>query len=204
MIAYIRGRLAYTETSAAVLDCGGVGYRILTTGRIIEGLIRNGAGNKADVTFYTHLQIREDEHVLFGFLDKQDLSLFKKLIAVSNVGPKAALAVMNALTAEELIMAVRSGDEKAIAKANGVGTKTAQRIVMECRDSFSGMDFGDLSIGSVSAETDHGVSGSLSEAAEALIALGYSRTEAYRAVRSVEKANTLSTEELLSRALKKL
>ena len=198
MIAYIRGNVAASEENAVILECGGIGYRIHTTGREITRLISEGAG---EVLLHTWLQVREDERALFGFLEKSDLNNFKRLISVNGVGPKAALSVMNTLTAEELYLAVQSGDSKTIGKANGIGPKTAQRIVMELKDALE--PFGSVDI-SVTDEQDAGEVNVQRDVTDALEALGYSRTEALRAVRSVKDGNEMKTEELLSAALRKL
>ena len=217
MIAYLRGTMTSSDESGVVIDCGGVGFYVYSTQRDIETLLRSGKMISPDdldpghmtadqnVLLHTHLQIREDERVLFGFLEKSDLHNFKKLITVTGVGPKVALAILNTLSAEDLFYAVQSGDAKTIAKANGVGAKTAQRVVLELKDAieFGGGGAADFST-DVSADADPGASNAVLEVTEALISLGYSRSEALRAVRRVEKAETMTTEALLSAALKKV
>ena len=150
---------------------------------------------------YTHLQIREDERLLFGFLEKSDLNNFKRLISVNGVGPKAALSIMNLLTAEELYLAVQSGDAKTLSKANNIGPKTAQRIVLELKDALDPSGSVDIPD---EASADTGTSNVLQDVTDALEALGYSRTEALRAVRAVKNGKEMSTEELLSAALRRL
>ncbi len=198
MIAYIRGNVVSSEENTVILECFGIGYEIHTTGREISRLISEGAD---EVLLYTHLQIREDERVLFGFSEKSDLNNFKRLISVNGVGPKAALSVMNALTAEELYLAVQSGDSKTIGKANGIGPKTAQRIVMELKDALDPYGTADI----ISSEDQGSADGNvIRDVTDALEALGYSRTEAMRAVRGVKGGAEMKTEELLSAALRKL
>jgi len=198
MIAYIRGKVVSSEENTVILECCGIGYEINTTGREISRLISEGA---EEVLLYTHLQIREDERVLFGFLEKTDLKNFKRLISVSGVGPRVALAVMNALTAEELYLAVQSGDSKTIGKANGVGPKIAQRIVMELKDALEPCGTADIIL---SDDMENPEGNVIRDVTDALEALGYSRTEAMRAVRGVKGGGEMKTEELLSAALRKL
>jgi len=198
MIAYIRGMMTSAEEDGVVLESGGIGFFIHTTGRDQEQLIREG---KEEVLLHTHLQVREDERVLFGFLSKTDLRNFRKLISVNGVGPKAALSILNRMTSEELYLAVQSGDVKTIGKANGVGPKTAQRVVLELKDSLETESIPAVLSGDLSVETP---GNALTDAVEALEALGYSRTEALRAVRGIEGREQLSTEELLSAALRRL
>ena len=198
MIAYIRGMMAYTEEDCVILENGGIGYQIHTTGRDMAQLVREG---REEVLLYTHLQIREDERVLFGFLSKTDLKNFKRLIAVNSVGPKVALSILNQMTSEELYLAVQSGDAKTIGKANGVGPKTAQRIVLECRDALETESIPAVLNGDLTLDAP---GNAVTDAIEALEALGYSRTEALRAVRGIEGREEMKTEDLLSAALRRL
>ena len=197
MIHYIKGQLIEVGTDSVILECHGIGYEIYTTGRVLQSLILQG---KEEVTFYTHMQIREDEWTLYGFPDRSDIRVFRQLISVNSVGPKAALAILNIMTVEELFFAIRSEDYKAIAKAQNVGAKTAQRIFVDLKDSIKvGME--EIEADSFSGSESSNV---ISETAEALTALGYSNTDALRAIRKVENAETMTVEQLLSQALKKL
>jgi len=205
MIAYIRGNLESIEENGVILDAGGIGFFINTTGNVMEKLI----GRMHDeVILYTHLQILENERVLFGFPDKTELRNFRRLIAVNGVGPKYALSIMNILTAEELYLAVQSGDTKTISRANGVGAKLAQRIVLECKDVLeTGVDIPeDLLSAAKDTDTagDKETHSARNDAIEAMEALGYSRTEALRAIRGIPDAGKMSVEELLSAALRKI
>ncbi len=197
MIHYIKGQLIEAGTESVILDNHGIGYEIFTTGRVLQSLTRQG---KEEIQLYTHMQIREDEWTLFGFPDRSDIRVFRQLISVSGVGPKAALAILNVLTVEELYYAIQSGDSKSIAKAQGVGPKTAQRVVVDLK--------GVLQPGSETIDVD-GFAGTedvnvISETAEALTALGYSNMDALRAIRRVEGAESMTVEQLLSQALRKL
>ena len=135
MIAYIKGALAYTEPEegVAVLESGGIGYRILLSGRDLDLLPPVGE----ELRLYTHLQVREDAFVLFGFFTKEDRKLFQQLLGVNGIGPKAALGVLTALSADDLRFAVLADDAKAIAKAPGIGIKTAQKLILELKDKLS-------------------------------------------------------------------
>ncbi|MBR0145367.1 MAG: Holliday junction branch migration protein RuvA [Eubacterium sp.] len=197
MIYYIKGRIAETGMESVILDNHGIGFEIFTTGRVLQDLVRQG---KEEVLLYTHLQIKEDERVLYGFPERSDIRVFRQLISVSGVGPKAALAILNVMTVEELYYAIQSGDSKAIAKAQGVGPKTAQRLVVDLKGSFD--------IGSTTLEADGFGEGTeqnvISETAEALTSLGYSNMDALRAIKKVEGAESMTVEQLLSAALRKL
>ena len=197
MIYYIKGRIVETGMESVILDNHGIGFEIFTTGRVLQDLVRQG---KEEVLLYTHLQIKEDERVLYGFPERSDIRVFRQLISVSGVGPKAALAILNVMTVEELYYAIQSGDSKAIAKAQGVGPKTAQRLVVDLKGSFD--------IGSTTLEADGFGEGTeqnvISETAEALTSLGYSNMDALRAIKKVEGAESMTVEQLLSAALRKL
>ncbi len=197
MIYYIKGQIVDVGTESVVLDNHGVGYEIYTTGRVLQDLVRQGL---SETLLYTHLQIREDEWVLFGFPDRSDIRVFRQLLSVSGVGPKAALAIMNTLTVEELYYAIQSGDSKAIAKAQGVGPKTAQRVVVDLKGVLQ-PGSAELDMDGISGDTEGNV---ISETAEALTALGYSNMDALRAIRKVEGAESMTVEQLLSAALRKL
>lgn len=198
MFDYIRGTIEYIAGDMLVIENGGIGYRIMTSAYVTGSVSMHD-----NVTIYTYMHIREDDLTLFGFLSRDEILVFKLLISVSGIGPKGALAIMSALTIDELRIAVLSDDYKSIAKANGVGTKTAQRVAMELKDKFKledifcdAADRDDLS--------DAGSNDIISETAMALTSLGYSNVEALRAIKKVEGVESLTVEELLSAALKKI
>ena len=197
MIHFIKGSVAEIGTDSVILDNHGIGYEIFTTGRVLQDLVLQG---KEEVLLYTHMQVREDGWSLFGFPDKSDIRVFRQLLSVSGVGPKMALAILNTLSVEELYYAVQSGDSKSISKAQGVGTKTAQRIVVDLKGALKPGSI-DPEIDSFSGNTEENV---VSETAEALTALGYSNMDALRAIRKVESAESMTVEQLLSAALRKL
>ena len=200
MIAFIRGELADITADTAVVDVGGVGYAILMPARHLAQLPPIGS----DVLIHTYMQVKEDDQQLFGFLDKEDLVIFKKVIGVSGIGPKGALSLLSQMTASELHFAVVSGDAKTISQTPGIGKKTAEKIVLELRDKFDSDEllaaagFDRLQQGIPAEDTE------MSEAVEALVALGYSKTDAMHAVRAIDGAGEMGAEELIRMALTNL
>ena len=198
MFYYVRGKLVICEVQTAVVDCGGVGYKLAvsdTTFSKIAGKIGS------EVTLYTYLSVREDAVELMGFYSNEELSAFKMLVSVSGVGPKAALAILSVMTPEKFAFAVSTGDVKGIARANGVGKKTAERVILELRDRIS------KEIAAVDTETGEvfaplAQTSATSEAISALTVLGYTRAEAERALSGVDMNGTL--ESIITAALKKL
>lgn len=199
MIAFVKGTLEETEENAVVIDCGGIGYRIQVPAAVLNGLPSAGAV----VKLYTHFQVKEDGMSLYGFRTKGELRFFRMLIGVNGIGPKGALAILSAMEADELRFAILTDNVKVIAKAPGIGVKTAQRIVMELKDKMSSED---LTAGTVKApeigRNTKPASGAAEEAVEALSALGYSSSEAYRAVKQVQITETTTVEDVLKQALK--
>ena len=199
MFYSITGKVLKAERGYAVVECGGVGFLVNTTMETVCAL--NGERGQ-QVTLFTHMSVREDAIDLFGFRDEQELAFFRLLITVTGVGPKAALAVLSAMPADKLALCIVSGDTKSITKAQGIGTKIAQRIVLELKDKLK-KEMPALSSGIPSQQLDAvASSSSASEAVEALVSLGYAQSEAAKAVASLD--STLSSEELIRRALKLL
>ena len=193
MIAYIKGIVTEKNINTVVVECGGIGYDIFATGRDIDKLSKGG-----EVLIHTYLRISEDAHTLYGFLNKDDMDMFKKLISVSGVGPKAALSIMSTLSGFDLKMAIVSEDYKAISAAVGVGVKIAKKIILELKEKV------DID-GIASLEDDNtGGSSIASEVVEALVSLGYSSSEAYKAVKDIEVKDGDTTEDILKLALKKM
>ena len=196
MIAYVIGKLEEINSGSIVVETGGVGYEILTYSDVIKRL----PPLHSDVKIITYMEVKEDDIRLFGFLTGYEKSLFKQLISVNGVGPKGALSILDELGPDNLCASIMANDYKAISKSNGIGPKTAQKIILELRDKISleGTIFE-----SVSADTDNdSSSAAVSDAAQALCALGYSNTAALKAIRKVEGAENMSTEELIVAALK--
>lgn len=198
MISYIKGELADIFEGGIVVEANGVGYGIFISGRAASLL--PPLGN--EVKIHTYLNVREDAMQLFGFLTRDDLEIFRLLIGVNGIGPKGALGILSALSADELRFAVIAGDVKAITKAPGIGKKTAERLMIELKDKLSAEDFLERDI-SGSGEWTESETDVQKEAVQALVALGYSSTESMQAVKKTGLQNA-SAEEILKQALKKL
>ena len=207
MYSYIKGTLEESGEDYIVIEAGGIGYQIYTTGQTFQYLPSQGA----ELKVYTYLHVREDAMILFGFLTKDDLSVFKLLLGVSGIGPKGALAILSVMTTDDLRFAVLGDDAKAIAKAPGVGAKTAQRLILELKDKISiddtlitreiaaGGAEGILTAGSLHIDSEK-----KKEAVEALVALGYGQAESLKAVNAIEDVETMDSGAILKAALKKL
>ena len=203
MISFIRGLVADTTENAVILENNGIGYEIFMTGSSIEQVSRIDG----EVKIHAYFQVREDAMQLYGFLSKDDLEMFRLLLNVDGIGPKAALGVLAGLTADELRFAVLSDDIKTISKAPGIGKKTAQKLILELKDKLKLEDAFEKKL--AHEQEAASVSGFLihdgrQEAAEALIALGYSSTDAMKAVRKVTDVSPDDVEALLKAALKQL
>ncbi len=195
MIAFLRGIIAEVTDSYAVLDVNQVGYQVFISTRDAA----NMPGVGQEIQLYTWLSVSQDALRLYGFLSEDDLEAFKLLLNVSGVGPKAALGVLSALTADDLRFAVLSDDEKTIAAAPGIGAKTAKKVILELKDKLSLEDaFEQKSARSLSAAAS---SNAADEAVQALTALGYSGSEALRAVRALTITEDMDTETILKLAL---
>lgn len=195
MFAYIKGTIEDIGTDYIVVDNSNMGFKVMTSANVIAKVSIHD-----EKTIYTYMNVREDDISLFGFLTKDEIEVFKLLIGVSGIGPKNALSIMSALTMDELRMAVIAGDYKAIAKANGVGPKTAQKAVIELKDKFKLEDvFGtsDTADDSLSDGTGDDI---ISDAVLALNALGYSESEALRIVKKTALNGKYDTVEALIKA----
>ena len=193
MYYYIKGELVLKQENFAVVDNGGVGYKIYTSGLSLDGL---SIGD--DVTFYTYLYVREDIFDVYGFTKNDELTMFLHLLSVSGVGPKAALAILSTLTPNQLVLAVMTNDAKALTKAVGVGSKMAQRVILELSGKLKNSEI--LPDESIPQEVS--VDTSALEAVSALTVLGYSQAEAKKAVSKVDP--TLGVEEIVRKALAQL
>ena len=198
MYAYIKGEIVDITEDNLVLECNNIGYNI----RIPLSVAQRLPGIGATVKIYTYTSVREDAFNLFGFLSKDDLEIYKKLIAVNGIGPKGALSILSAMSADDLRFAILSGDAAAIAKAQGIGKKSAERIILELRDKVqftvsAATDLEVLTSSDTTAETN-----AKNEAIEALTSLGYSPSDALRAVRQVELTEDMDAGTILKQALK--
>ncbi len=202
MIAFIQGELCEVGQDTIIVACQGIGYEIQVPVSVAQSL--PDPGNR--VKIYTYTYVREDALGLFGFLTRDDLTVFKLLITVNGVGPKAALAILSSMTADELRFAILAEDAKAISKAPGIGPKIAKRMIIELKDKLdleSMIDnHGDSS--TYAAGNAEAAASVRDEVIMALTALGYSNTEAVRAVRAVSGADEMDSETLLKQALKKI
>ena len=205
MFYYLRGLLTLIGPTFAVVDVGGVGYKLTISESTREGLPSPTMvpGKASEVRLYTHLAVREDDVELFGFLTEEELTAFKRLLTVTGVGPKAAISILSILTPQKLAIAICTGDQKAISKASGIGAKTAARIILELKDQLSKDTLmpDEISAGDLVAPVG-GRSGKLSDALDALVVLGYSRADAQTMLRSVDVEH-LELDEIIRMALKK-
>ena len=201
LIAYVNGVLESLQEGNAVIDVGGVGINVGISGSTLDRM--PGVGEA--VKLYTYTNVREDTFSLFGFLSRDELSRFKMLITVSGIGPKAGLSILSVMTPDDLRFAIMAGDTRTIAKAPGIGKKSAERITLELKDKIR-VSEDDLTGGSGGVSIDDlggGDNSARDEAVAALVALGYNSTDAMKAVRKVLKANgDADTEMVLRLALK--
>ena len=200
VISYVKGALAEKSGDRIVVEAGPVGLGIYVPLSVLEVLPPLGE----EVKIYTYLQVREDDLSLYGFLNRQDLDMFRRLIGVNGIGPKGALGILSALSPDDLRLAILTGDAKAISKAPGVGAKTAQRIILDLKDKVSAEEM----LASV-ADTEERTSVPLMqeagrEAATALVALGYSNLEASKAVKNVQITEDMDAEAGLRASVKYL
>ena len=195
MFYYLDGVVAELLPGMAVIDCGGVGYACRTTGNTLAALKRGQRGK-----LFTFLHVGDAIFDLYGFATQSELNAFRMLIGVSGVGPKAALAILSAVTPDTLTMAIVTEDERALMAAPGIGKKIAKRMILELKDRLSGESFSGLDASGVAAPSFVGKS---TEAAQALTALGYSAQEVQTALKGVDTAN-LPLEEIIRQSLKKM
>ena len=201
MYAYIKGELAEKNIDSIVVEAAGVGYLIYIPTQYFDMLPDEGE----DVKIYIYLCVREDAMILYGFLSKDDLEIFKLLITVSGIGPKGGLAILSTLPADDLRFAILSGDSKAISKAPGIGAKTAQRVILDLKDKLS-------LEGAFEKKLENQTSGAAvsmnstvkNDAVMALNALGYSSTESLKAVSKVDITEDMDVEDVLKLALKNM
>ena len=194
MYAYIKGTLKETGEDYIVVEAGGIGYQIFTTDQTFQYLPSMGE----EVKVYTYLHVREDAMILFGFLTKDDLFVFRLLLGVSGIGPKGALAILSVMTTDDLRFAVLGDDAKAIAKA------PAQRLILELKDKLSLEDAFEQKLAKNDNPVQNKAKGAKNEAIEALVALGYSSSEALKALNGIEITDDTDVEDILKAALKNM
>lgn len=202
MISFIRGYVADSTESSVILEAGGIGYEIFMTGTAIEKAVRESG----EILVHTYFHVREDAMQLYGFLSRDDLQVFRLLLGVNGIGPKAALGILAGLTADELRFAVLSDDVKTLSRAPGIGKKTAQKLILELKDKLNAEEAFELKLAYVQEEagSEAAAADGSGEAVEALVALGYSSTQALQAVRKVSGIPADDVEGILKAALKNL
>lgn len=199
MIGFVQGKVDAISEDNVVIDTGGIGYNVRISAKTAQEL----PGIGQEVRLYTYTSVREDGISLFGFLSRDSLDIFKKIITVNGIGPKGGLAVLSVMSADELKFAIISGNAQAITKAPGIGEKTAERVILDLKDKISVEDTQiRKEISSYDGLPQTGKA--QSEAVEALTALGYSATDALHAVRQIEHAEEMDVEAILKLALKNM
>ena len=203
MINYVSGILSEIEDNIIIVEAGGIGYGINVPASLIGELPKAGSA----VRIYTYFSVKEDSESLYGFINKEDRDMFRQLISVNGVGPKGALAILSVIRPDDLRLAIATGDSKSISRAQGIGAKTAERVILELKNKVGDINaigaavLGGKSAGTIAAGKQYGP---VSEAMDALIMLGYSRMEAGKALSLVNVNEDMPTEEVLRLALKNI
>ena len=201
MIAYVDGVLYSIFEDCAIVDVHGIGYNIFVSSNTLARLPSIGE----HIRLYTYTCVREDAFLLYGFLNRNELDIFKKCITVSGIGPKGALSLLSALSVDELRYAILNEDAKKIAKAPGIGAKTAQRLILELKGK---LDYKDddiyFEINGNASSKDNLFNSNITEAIEALVALGYAQTDCTKAIKQIESVETMDSGAILKAALKYL
>lgn len=201
MIGYLKGELAELKENYVVLEVGNIGYEVYLPASAIMDLPSRGS----TIKLYTYMHVREDAIGLFGFLTKDDLEMFKLLITVNGIGPKGALGILSAITADDIRFAVLAEDAKAIAKAPGIGSKTASKLILELKDKFKlESAFEQRLINQENKLSNSGIQSKKEEAVQALTVLGYSASDALKIVHQIEITEDMTSEEILKQCLKKM
>ncbi|MCI6495659.1 MAG: Holliday junction branch migration protein RuvA [Anaeromassilibacillus sp.] len=197
MIYSVRGTVIHMEAGCAVIECGGVGYKCQTTINTLKKIKLN-----SEAMLYTYMNVRDDAVELFGFSSTSELSTFKMLISVSGVGPKAGLAILSELTPEQVAVAVASGDSKTITRAQGVGNKLAQRVILELKDKLKGVAASQEEFSVSESSSPVFAGGNITNAVAALAVLGYSSAEVMPILSRLDGSKTV--EQLIGETLKEL
>lgn len=202
MFYYLKGELAYRDINTCVIDCGGVGYKLTVSYLTSEALVSKLG---KEVKLFSHLAVREDGVELFGFGSNEEKECFNRLTSVSGIGPKAAMSILSTMTPEKLAIAICTDDKKAIAKAPGIGAKSAARIILELKDKMSKEMLSDsiANAGSNQSAQLFVANSAISEAAEALAVLGYDKNTVLSALKGIDPSVT-DVGEIIKTALKKL
>lgn len=201
MYSYIKGTLVEASVEGIVVDNQGIGYGILVPGQVLEYLPSIGE----EVKIYTYHYVREDMIALYGFLTREDVNIFKMLIGVSGIGPKGALTILSVMSTDDLRFAILGEDAKAIAKAPGIGAKTAQRLIIELKDKISLEDAFEQKLANQGEKAEKNpATGVKNEAILALTSLGYSQSEALQVLSGIEIKEDSAVEDVLKEALKQM
>ena len=197
MIAYLKGIVADVETDKIIIENNNIGYNVFVTGNMAINTVIG-----EEIILYTYLNVKEDAMNLFGFATKDELKVFKILIGVSGVGPKGALGILSTLSPDDLRVAVMSDDAKAISKAPGIGNKTAMKVIIELKDKLNIEDIlnkdNENRVATVNSVYDE----LINEAYQAMVALGYSQSEAMKAVKSADINENTTSQDIIKHALK--
>lgn len=202
MISYIKGELTEIFENVIVIEnSSGIGMNITVPESVLARMPAVGS----EVKIYTYLHVKEDALTLYGFLNRDDLNVFRLIITVNGIGPKGALGILSTITPDDLRFAVLSDDVKAISAAPGIGAKTAQKLIIELKDKLSLSEAFEMKLSHNESGKEAAAAGDArSDAIQALTALGYGRSEAVRAVSLIENAEGMDSEALLKEALRKL
>lgn len=201
MISYLKGELTEIKENYVVIEVGNIGYEVALPASVVMELPAKGSAIK----LYTYMHVREDVIGLFGFLTKDDLEMFKLLITVNGIGPKGALGILSAITADEIRFAILADDTKAITKAPGIGNKTASKMILELKDKIKLEDaFEQKLINQESKKDTNRILSIRDEAIQALTVLGYSSSDAFKIVSKVDITEDMQVEDILKLCLKKI
>lgn len=202
MFYYLKGELAHREINTCVIDCGGVGYKLTVSFNTSDALLSKLG---KEVKLYTHLAVREDGVELFGFGSYEEKECFNRLTSVSGIGPKAAMSILSTMTPEKLAVAICTEDAKAIAKAPGIGGKSAARIILELKDKMSAemLNGTVTSTGKSASASDLVLNSAVAEATEALAVLGYDKNTILAAMKGIDTSSN-DPGQIIKLALKKL
>lgn len=200
MIRFVNGSLAAAGEGEVIIDTGGIGYAVNVPVSLMSELPELGENLK----LFTYLAVREDAMQLFGFLSYDDLTMFKMLIAVNGIGPKAALAILGTMSSEDICFAVMAEDAKSLSRAPGIGSKTAKKLILELKDKLDLAGMLEGKQGAVLENEENSFEGLVSDAVAALVALGFSKTDASKAVHAVEFTEEITVEEVLKQSLKNI
>jgi Holliday junction DNA helicase RuvA len=200
MISFLKGELAEIKDNYVILEVNNIGYEVSLPVSSIMELPSKGSSIK----LFTYLHVREDAIGLFGFLTKDDLEMFKLLITVNGIGPKGALGILSGITADEIRFAVLAEDAKTIAKAPGIGNKTASKLILELKDKFKLENAFELKLMNQAGSKSSGIFSKREEAIQALTVLGYSATDALKIVNQIDITEEMSSETILKLCLKKM